>query len=145
MKYDFFVAGRWRNWKNVKEVLDLVRHAGFTAYCFLENEYKGEKVELGMHENIEARMKSLESLEMTDSLISKIFETDMTAEKESEIFLGVFPFGISVHMEAGVAYGLGKKCYAVGAPEKTETLYNVFDHIFPDTEALKKWLADQKK
>jgi len=32
----------------------------------------------------------------------------------------------------GIAYGMGKRCYAVGTPEKTETLYCVFTRIFED-------------
>ncbi len=46
------------------------------------------------------------------------------------------PSGIAGHVEAGVAYGLGKPCYALGAVEKTETLYCVFERIFPDLAAL---------
>lgn len=144
MKYDFFVAGRWRNWQNVKQVLESIREEGFTAYCFIENRYKGEKVELEMNENIETKMQNLESLDLHDPLVKKIFTIDMEAEKDAEIFLAVFPFGISVHMEAGAAYGLGKKCYAIGTPEKTETLYHVFDEIFPDLETFKKWLREKK-
>lgn len=145
MKHDFYIAGRWRNWQNIKKVLDLIRENNFTAYCFIENRYKGEKVELEMNEAIEGKMQNLEALDLHDPLITKIFEIDMEAEKNSEIFLAVFPFGISVHMEAGVAYGLGKKCYAIGTPEKTETLYQVFDEIFPDLEAFKKWLQAKKR
>ena len=47
-KYDFFIAGRWRNKDNIKPVLDLVRSYGKSAYCFLENDYKGEIIELKM-------------------------------------------------------------------------------------------------
>jgi hypothetical protein len=43
-------------------------------------------------------------------------------------------------MEAGASYGMGKKCYAVGVPEKTETLYSIFDEIFPDIDSLKNWI-----
>lgn len=74
-------------------------------------------------------------------LIRKIFETDITAERQAENFLLVLPAGIAGHIEAGVAYGMGKKCYAVGPVEKTETLYCVFEQIFPDIDALQAWLA----
>jgi len=132
--YDFFIAGRWRNKDNIKPVLDIVRQSGKTAYCFIENGYEGEKLSFNANsqQDIEATMQASEAMSQNDPMIRKIFETDITGERESENFLLVFP--------AGIAYGMGKKCYAVGQPEKTETLYCIFDKIFSDTEALKEWL-----
>ena len=143
MKYDFFVAGRWRNRENVKEVLDLIRSSGHTAYCFIENLYEGEKVEFNMVGDIESMMKRLESLPQNDPFVKKVFETDINAERKSAAFLLVLPAGISGHVEAGAAYGMGKPCYAVGTLEKTETLYNIFEEIFPDKTALDKWLSNR--
>ncbi|HUD05535.1 MAG TPA: hypothetical protein VMR18_01255 [Candidatus Saccharimonadales bacterium] len=143
-KYDFSIAGRWRNRETVKEVLDIVRSNGFSAYSFIENLYKGEKVEFSFVGDIEAIMQKLESLPQDDPFVRKVFDTDITAERNSDNFLLVLPAGISGHVEAGAAYGMGKKCYAVGKLEKTETLYNIFEEIFPDTNALKKWLNSSK-
>ena len=67
----------------------------------------------------------------------------MAAEREANAFLLVFPAGIAAHVEAGIAYGLGKKCYAIGKLEKTETLYNIFDKIFPDLESFLEWLINK--
>lgn len=139
-KYDFYIAGRWRNKDNIKPVLDAVRASGRTAYCFIENEYKGAAVEFKMDENPETFMKQSEELSQDDPLIRTIFETDMAAEREAESFLLVLPAGIAGHIEAGVAYGMGKKCYAIGDVEKTETLYCIFDKIFPDAASLQRWL-----
>ncbi|MGE5312771.1 MAG: hypothetical protein ACM3MA_02040 [Acidobacteriota bacterium] len=140
MKYDFFIAGRWRNKDNVKAVLDVVRASGKSAYCFIENTYEGEKVEFRMDGNADDSMKKTEAMSQTDPFIQKIFETDMQAEKNSEHFILVLPAGIAGHVEAGVAYGAGKKCYAIGKPEKTETLYCIFEEIFEDAKALSRWL-----
>lgn len=138
--YDFFIAGRWRNYPEVKKVLDEVRASGKTAYCFIENLYEGSKVEFKQDDSIESIMQKLESLPSDDDFIKLIFDNDMRAETESDNFLLVLPAGISGHVEAGVAYGLGKNCYAVGVPEKTETLYQIFDEIFPNVDDLKQWL-----
>jgi hypothetical protein len=143
-KNDFFIAGRWRNYENVKAALDAVRAAGKTAYCFIENHYAGEKVEFDPTGDINGTMTTLEGLTLDDSLVQKIFDTDITGEKEAINFVLILPAGISGHMEAGIAYGLGKRCYAIGVPEKTETLYRIFDEIFPDVEAFKIWLKNQK-
>ena len=141
-KYDFFVAVRWRNREAVKEVLDVIRASGKSAYCFIENLYEGERVEFSLDGDIETIMQSLELLPMSDPLVRKIFDIDITAERQSDNFILVLPAGISGHVEAGAAYGMGKKCYAVGEPEKTETLYLIFDEIFPDVETLKDWLGN---
>lgn len=146
-QYDFFIAGRWRNKDNVRAVLNAVRASGKTAYCFIENAYEGEKLSFNAasQEDIEATMQASEAMPQNDPMIRKIFENDITGERESDSFLLVLPAGIAGHIEAGVAYGLGKKCYAVGQPEKTETLYCIFDKIFPDTAALQAWLADSER
>lgn len=139
-QYDFFIAGRWRNYPEVKKVLEAVRASGKTAYCFIENLYEGSKVEFKQTEDIDQIMKQLESLPTDDDFIKQIFETDMQAQRDSDNFLLVLPAGISGHIEAGASYGMGKKCYAVGVPEKTESLYQIFDKIFKDLDELKGWL-----
>ena len=139
-KYDFFIAGRWRNYPEIKKVLDSVRAHGKTAYCFIENLYEGSKTEFRQDDSIESIMQKLEALPKDDDFIKHIFENDMHAERDSDNFLLVLPAGISGHVEAGAAYGMGKNCYALGVPEKTETLYGIFDEIFPDQKSLERWL-----
>jgi arginine deiminase len=85
-------------------------------------------------------MQKLESLNAEDALIKQIFENDIQAQRDSDIFLLVLPAGISGHIEAGASYGMGKKCYAIGVSEKTETLYGIFEQIFPDLKAFETWL-----
>jgi hypothetical protein len=140
-KYDFFIAGRWRNYSEVKKALDSVRAYNKTAYCFIENLYEGSKVEFKRDASIESIMQKLESLPKDDDFIKHIFQNDMQAQRDSDNFLLVLPAGISGHVEAGASYGMGKKCYALGIPEKTETLYGIFNEIFPDLESLENWLS----
>ena len=85
-------------------------------------------------------MQKLESLPKDDEFIKQIFEKDMQAQRESNYFLLVLPAGISGHIEAGASYGMGKKCLAIGIPEKTETLYSIFEEIFQDMKSLDTWL-----
>lgn len=142
-KYDFFIAGRWRNYPEVKKVLDTIRSLNKTAYCFIENLYEGSKIEFKQDTDIEEIMQRLEALPREDEFIKNIFENDMQAQRDSDNFLLVLPAGISGHVEAGAAYGMGKQCYAIGIPEKTETLYCIFEEIFPDLESLKNWLTSK--
>lgn len=141
LKYDYFIAGRWRNKDKVKLILDAVRASGKTAYCFIENDYKGEVIKFDVNGNPDIFMKLSEQKPQNDPLIREIFNKDMNAQKNSDAFLLVLPGGTSSHIEAGAAFGMGKKCYAVGQLEKTETLYCIFDKIFPDIKSLQDWLS----
>jgi hypothetical protein len=144
MKYDFFVGGRWRNFKNIQPVADELRKAGKKVYCFVENEYDGHGVKNERNpKDVESLMKQNEALEnwQNNPTFRKIFETDMSALKSSKAIVVVFPFGFSAHMELGVAYGMGKKCYGVGVPEKAETLYFMFNKIFPTVTELARYIS----
>lgn len=138
MKYDYFVAGRWRNHTAIREIVEKLRRAGKAVYCFIESEYDahGIKFENNPNADAEAMIAATERLDdwQTNPTFRKIFETDMQAERESEAFILVLPAGLAAHMEFGAAYGMGKKCYGIGEPEKAETLYLMFDDIFPDVD-----------
>ena len=43
-------------------------------------------------------------------------------------------------IEAGIAYGMGKKCYAIGEFDSTDSLYNIFDNIFSNINELEDFL-----
>ena len=64
----------------------------------------------------------------------------MKGEKSSRNLLLVLPAGNAAHIESGIAYGLGKKCYAIGEYEATDTLYNIFEEIFKDEKELEEFL-----
>lgn len=66
----------------------------------------------------------------------------MEGERNSKNFLLVLPAGKSAHIEAGVAYGLGKKCYAIGECDVTDSLYLIFDKIFADEKELINFLYE---
>lgn len=139
-QFDYFVAGRWRNKEQIELITKLIRESGKSAFCFLENDYSEILARLGLDVNA-MQSSNTEQLPLDHPLIKEIFAKDLKGQSESENFLLVLPAGIAGHVEAGIAYGMGKKCYAVGTPEKTETLYAIFDRIFPDVQTLENWLA----
>lgn len=144
-KYDFIVVGRWRNRALVEETLRALRTAGKKVYCFIENEYEGDGIKFETHAKADAEkmVSETESLPnwQANQTFRRIYEADMAGMRESESLVIVFPSGLSAHMELGVAFGMGKKCYAVGQPEKAETLYLMFDEIFRGTKSLVEQLA----
>lgn len=142
-KYDFFIAGRARNKENILRICDLFDKQNISYYCFLKNEkdwgYGNSS------QTPEERQKEFESLDLKSDVVLKLFETDMEGERNSENLLLVLPAGKAGHMEAGIAYGLGKKCYAIGEYEATDTLYNIFEKIFKDEKELEEFLSEKNK
>ena len=70
----------------------------------------------------------------TDAYVRKAFENDMAGERVSDTFVALLPGGKSLHIEAGVAYGLGKKCILIGQQKEAESLYLIFDEVYNSTE-----------
>lgn len=142
-KYDFFIAGRARNKENILRICDMFDKYNISYYCFLKNEkdwgYGNSS------QTPEERQKEFESLDLKSDVVLKLFETDMEGERNSENLLLVLPAGKAGHMEAGIAYGLGKKCYAIGEYEATDTLYNIFEKIFKDEKELEEFLSEKNK
>ncbi|HEY8998975.1 MAG TPA: hypothetical protein VIM53_01515 [Candidatus Saccharimonadales bacterium] len=144
MKYDYIVVGRWRNRDNIAPFVAKLRGAGKSVYCFLDNEYDSDGITFSKdpHTDVEAMMATTEKMSdwQTNPTFRKIFENDMNGLRDSKKLVIVFPSGLAAHMELGAAYGMGKKCYAIGEPEKPETLYLMLDRLFPDTETFLKEL-----
>ena len=136
--YKFFIAGRTRNKENILKICDIFQEMNISHYCFLKNETAHQKAKLDLqNENI---ADVFESLELEDPSVRIIFEHDLNGEKHSDNFLLVLPAGKSAHIEAGIAYGLGKKCYAIGEYDVTDSLYLIFDKIFKNEDELKEFL-----
>ncbi len=137
-KYDYIVAGRWRDHGKVKAVVDALRAAGKTVYCFLDNEYDGDGIKQTLAPEPAQLVKNhVEDVDnwQTNPTFRSMFENDMSGLRDAEAFVVVMPAGLSAHMELGAAYGMGKKCYAIGEPEKIETLYLMLDGIYSDVQS----------
>ncbi len=79
--------------------------------------------------------ETMEEYELTHNwwnskMVKDIFKKDMKALKESEILLLLLPAGKSSHIEAGVAYGMGKKCIVIGDQREAESLYLIFNEHY---------------
>lgn len=137
-KYDFFIAGRARNKENILEICDLFDKYEISYYCFLKYE---DNWDYGNKDQTpEERQKEFESLDLKDDIVLNLFNSDMKGKKNSKNLLLVLPAGKAAHIEAGIAYGLGKKCYAIGEYDATDTLYNIFDTIFKDKTELEEFI-----
>lgn len=138
-KYEFFIAGKTRNRDNILRICDLFDKYNVSYYCFLKNDetmnsYGNET------QNETERMAVFEQLDLKSDIVLNIFKQDLDNEKSARNLLLVLPAGKSGHIEAGIAYGMDKKCYAIGEYEATDSLYNIFEEIFKDENELEKFL-----
>ena len=137
-KYEFFIAGRARNKENILKICDLFDKYNISYYCFLKNEENwgyGNK-----NQTPEEKQKEFESLNLKSDIVINLFNNDLEGERSSKNLLLVLPAGKAAHIESGIAYGMGKKCYAIGEYEATDTLYNIFEEIFNDEKELEEFL-----
>ena len=142
-KYEFFIAGRQRNKDNILKICDLFDKYNISYYCFLKNEETwgyGNK-----NQTPEERQQEFESLGLKSDIVLNLFKADLEGEKNSNNLLLVLPAGKAAHIESGIAYGLGKKCYAIGEYEATDTLYNIFETIFENESQLEEFLKNYGK
>ena len=139
IKYDFFIAGKTRNKDKILKICDLFDKYNISYYCFLKNDDTMNSYgEDGQTE--EEKMQAFEKLGLKSDVVLNIFNQDLENEKASKNLLLVLPAGKSGHIEAGIAYGMGKKCYAIGEFDATDSLYNIFENIFTDELELEEFL-----
>ena len=133
MKYQIYVASRWRNKDHVTELVEKIRAKNKSVYSFFEGDgtdYTLKDTE-GQHTPYEF-MENFESIPnwQTDPWVKEIFDVDMNALKNSECLILLLPAGKSAHIEAGAAYGMGKRLIVIGEQEATESLYLIFSEFY---------------
>ncbi|MEK7185996.1 MAG: hypothetical protein AAB675_01375 [Patescibacteria group bacterium] len=129
--YNFFVSGRWRNRDNLLDLVKKIKNKGYSVYCFLEAPHAVHRIK----NNPEKDMANFEKLNWKeDKYVKRVFANDMRGERNSDTFVLLLPAGKSCHIEAGVAYGLGKKCILIGNQKKAESLYLIFSEVYENTE-----------
>ena len=133
MKTDYMVIGRVRNHENILRLVHGIEAKGFSCYNFLSKPATPDTPHLPWEE----QMKILESHPdfWNDPVHQHHFETDMDGLKNADTIVMLLPAGKAAHMEAGVAYGLGKKMVLIGQPENPETLYMMFGMHYQDIES----------
>ena len=142
-KYEFFIAGRARNKENILKICDLFDKYNISYYCFLKNE---EDWGYGnSNQTPEEKQREFELLNLKSDAVLNLFKTDLEGEKSLKNLLLVLPAGKAAHIESGIAYRLGKKCYAIGEYEATDSLYNIFEKIFKNETELEEFLKKYNK
>jgi hypothetical protein len=131
MKYQYFIASSSRNKDKIVELTEKLRNKGKTVYSFIET----NPLEKLISEEIDVK-------DWRENPMNKfIFKKDMDPLRVSETLILLLPAGKSAHIEAGVAYGLGRKCIFIGEPEETDSLYLIFDEDYPTIDEFVSSLA----
>lgn len=137
MKYEYCIISRWRNKVQVIKLTNKIREKGKTVYSFIEGD--GSEYELKDFEEKHEPEEFMEKYEnipdwKNNPAVKEIFDVDMKALKNSKCVILLLPAGKSSHIEAGVAYGLGKKLIVIGEQKETESLYLIFNQFFDTTD-----------
>ncbi|TAN58275.1 hypothetical protein EPN15_01535 [Patescibacteria group bacterium] len=128
MRYDYFIACRWRNKDNVLDLARKLRAKGKKVYTCFDSEHSLADAE----KDPEEAMKKFEAIPNweSDENIKKVFETDMNALRDSETLILLLPAGKSAHIEAGAAFGMGKYCILIGEQKEAESNYLIFNERY---------------
>ncbi|WP_065963149.1 hypothetical protein [Curtobacterium sp. UCD-KPL2560] len=126
---EFFIAGSWRNRAAVLDVVEAFDRAGASSYSFVRAEYDEEAAVL-------ANPGGADDAALDSAGVRKLFEQDLAELRAADHFVLVLPAGAAAHIEAGIAFGLGKRCWAVGPVDRSETLYRIFEGMHADAADL---------
>ena len=129
---DYTIISKFRNKKQVDYLVNKLKEKGKTCYNFCDIPADPSN----SNADPEEQMKAFENVKdfFNDEHFRHAFEEDLEGLKNAEIVIILLPAGNSVHMEAGLAFGLNKKLVLIGEPEKPETLYLMFEERYGNIE-----------
>lgn len=129
---EYTVLAKFRNKENVDQLIEKLEKKGKSCYNFFDNPADPSNPE----GTPEEQAKVLESVKdfYNNEHFQKLFKEDLDGLKNAEKVIVLLPAGNAVHIEAGIAYGLGKKLILIGEPEKPDTLYLIFEERYKTIE-----------
>ena len=135
---DYMIISKFRNKAKVEELVHAIEAKGKTCYNFCEKPSDPDNPDA----HPEEQMRVLEKVEnfFEDNYFRHVFEMDMLGLKNADKIILLLPAGNSAHIEAGIAYGLGKPLILIGEPEKPDTLYLIFGERYATAEDFLKSL-----
>jgi nucleoside 2-deoxyribosyltransferase len=121
---DYTIITKFRNKEQCEYLARMLQEKGKTCYNFCDTPADPHNPSA----NPEEQMRAFENVKdfFNDEHFRYIFEKDLEGLRKADTVIMLLPAGNSVHMEAGIAFGLGKKLILIGEVEKPETLYLMF-------------------
>lgn len=129
---NYTIVSRFRNKEQCELLIEKLLQKGKTCYNFCLKPADPNNPDA----HPEKQMEYFESVEnfFENEYFKEVFEEDLEGLKNAEKVILLLPAGISAHMEAGIAFGLGKPLILIGEPEKPETLYLMFNERYGNME-----------
>ena len=129
---NYTIISRFRNKDQCEKLLKELRSRGKTCYNFCDTPADPNNPEAPPEEQ-------MENFEQTDDFYNSphyqyVFNKDLEGLKNAEKIILLLPAGTSAHIEAGIAYGLGKPLILIGKAEKPESLYLIFKERYDSIE-----------
>ncbi|WP_209560918.1 hypothetical protein [Frigoribacterium sp. PvP032] len=110
---------------------------GASSYSFVRAEYDEDAAKFALP-------GGADDADLHAPGIQNLFDQDLAELHGADHFVLVLPAGAAAHIEAGIAYGLGKRCWAVGPSDRSETLYRIFAAMTVDAASLVQHLKDSR-
>lgn len=125
---DYTIISKFRNKDNCNLLVKKLQKKGKTCYNFCDMPASPNDPDA----HPEEQMKVFEDVKnfFNNDYFKKLFKKDLDGLKNAKKVIMLLPAGNSVHVEAGIAYGLGKPLILIGEPEKPETLYLIFNERY---------------
>ncbi|NTW22833.1 hypothetical protein HGA34_04835 [Candidatus Falkowbacteria bacterium] len=129
---DYIVISKFRNKQQTDLLVAELAKRGKTCYNHCDIPADPDNP----HDHPEKQMEKFESVSdfFNDKHYRYVFEEDLRGLRGAGKVIALFPAGNSVHVEAGIAYGLGKPLILIGELEKPETLYLIFQERYKTIE-----------
>lgn len=129
---DYTILAKFRNKEKVEYLISQLEKKGKSCYNFCD--MPADKNNPDAHP--EKQMKAFENTKnfYDDAYFKEIFKKDLHGLRNARQVIVLLPAGNSVHVEAGIAYGLGKALILIGEPEKPESLYLIFEQRYKTIE-----------
>ncbi len=129
---DYTVLAKFRNKEKVEYLIREIRKRGFTCYNFFDTPADPDK----KGKSPDQQMESFEKVKdfYNNQYFKYIFEKDLRGLKGANKVIVLLLAGNSVHIEAGIAYGMRKELILIGEIEKPESLYLIFEKRYNTIE-----------
>ncbi|MDP2629456.1 MAG: hypothetical protein Q8P45_02015 [Candidatus Harrisonbacteria bacterium] len=120
---NYYIASSWANMKQVQVLTENLQALGHSVFAYGRDDRNFvPKTELSLEENFSEDQRQA------------LFDQDLEGLRGAQIFILLLPAGNSSHIQAGIAYALGKETILIGEEQKAEIQYSIFTHNFPTIE-----------
>lgn len=125
---DYTIISKYRNKAQCEWLVKKLEERGKTCYNFCAT--PADPTNPTAHPDEQMQKTENQKEFLNDAYTKAVFAKDLDGLKAAKRVIVLMPAGASTHIEAGIAYGLGKPLILIGEPEKQESLYFIFSQRY---------------